>query len=374
MHKRKVLAIGMISLAAQGANAQSNVILYGIVDAGIRFATNEPIKGGSANQVLLSDGAATGSRWGLSGTEDLGGGTSAMFGLESGFSAANGVSAQQGQLFGRFAWVGLNNTTYGGVKLGRQYGVGFDFIARFDPIGVGNIAPDDWEAALIGVRYDNTAQYSNSFGPVAVKFQYSSGNQAGATREGSTMAGSAIYNSKSLRGGLFSQQSIDAKGHALDAGGVAASYSFNHTIIETYYLETRRDAGFTPSASNSGLPLANTSMIGNYATAAGAGTQTQPRTDHLIQIGGTYTPVPFILLTLSGLYDWTTNVAPGKSGRTGSVYAIADYLLSKRTDIYLEADYSHLSGAATTDPDSPIGSFGGKSSSVGTMLGLRTRF
>ncbi|ALP68549.1 porin [Paraburkholderia caribensis] len=374
MQKRKLLAICVIGLSAHGAYAQSDVILYGIADTGVRFATNQPVKGGSANQVLLSDGAVTGSRWGLSGREDLGGGTSAVFGLENGFSVTNGQFGQQGQLFGRFAWLGLSNTTWGSLKLGRQYSVGFDFIARFDPIGVGNIGPDEWEAGLIGVRYDNTAQYANDFGPVSIKLQRSFGNQAGSASIGSTTAGSLLYNYGSLRAGMFGQQSVDSHSHAMDAGGVAARYSFDKVTVETYYLETRREAGFTPSASGSGQPLANTSMIGNYNTAAGAGKQTTPRTDHLLQVGGTWSPRSYMIFTLAGMYDWTTNVAQGQSGRTGSIYGIADYLLSKRTDVYVEADYSHLSGAAVKDPNSPLGTFGGKSSSVGAMLALRTRF
>ncbi|QBR03882.1 porin [Paraburkholderia pallida] len=366
-----MLAFG---LATQYAHAQSSVILYGIADTGIRFQTNQATKTGSANNWFLSDGAVTGSRWGVSGQEDLGAGTSAIFGLESGFSLTNGTSGQQGQLFGRFAWVGLSNPLYGTVRMGRQYGIAFEFVAQFDPISVGNVGPNEWEAALIGARYDNTVTYANTFGPAAIKLQRSFGNQAGSAVEGSTTAGNLIFGNGPLKAGIFGQQSLDAHEHAMDAGGVGLSYQFNKAVIDTYYFETRRDAGFTPSPSNSGLALANTSMIGNYYTAAGPGTQSTPRTDHLVQLGGTYTVRPTLLLTLAGLFDWTTNVAPGKSGKSGSIYGIADYYLSKRTDVYLEADYSHLSGASVNDPNSPMGTFGGKSSSIGTMVGLRTRF
>lgn len=374
MNKIRFLALGAIGFFAQSAFAQSSVTLYGIADVTVRFATNQTAGTGTANRIFMTDGAMSGSRFGLKGIENLGGGTSAIFDLQNGFSVSNGAAGQQGQLFGRYAYVGLSNTTYGTIKVGRQYGVGFEFVANFDPIGVGNVGPDDWEAGLIGVRYDNTVVYGNYLGPVTVKLQRSFGGQAGSVSKGSTTAGEAIYTTGSFKTGLFGQESSDGSNHSMYAGGAAASYSFGRALLQTYYLETRRDAGFAIAASNSGLSLANTSLINNFSTAAGAGKQTQARTDHLAMVGGTFNATPALTLILAGLYDWTTNVAPGQSGRTGSVYGIVDYLLSHRTDVYLEADYSHLSGAAIKDPNTPLGYFGGKSSSVGTMIGLRTRF
>lgn len=372
--KKQYLAIVAFSLAVQGAWAQSSVTLYGLADVAVRFATNQSSSNGAANRLYMTDGATTGSRWGLKGVENLGGGTSAIFVLESGYSLATGAFGQQGQLFGRQAYVGVSNAGYGTLKFGRQYGTAFNYLVNFDPVTVGNVSPDDWEAFLLGLRFDNTVEYSNNFGPVSVEVQRSFGNQAGSLSQGSTTAVDAIYSTGGLKVGLLAQQSKDARGRSLLGGSVGVSYAFGNAVFDTYYIQARRDAGFTVSASNSGLPLANTSLFSNVNTAAGSGTQTAARTDHLALIGGTYLATPYLKLTLAGLYDWTSNVAPGKNGETGSVYGIADYLFSKRTDVYLEADYSHLSGASVTDPNSPIGTFSGKSSSIGAMVGLRTRF
>jgi len=372
--KMKCAAIAALSIVAHSAFAQSSVTLYGLADVAVRFATNQSSSSGPANRLYMTDGATTGSRWGLKGAEDLGGGSSAIFLLESGYSLTNGASGQQGQLFGRQAYVGLSNSSYGTVKFGRQYGTAFNFLVNFDPVTIGNVNPDDWESFLLGIRYDNTVEYSNNFGPVYVEMQRSFGDQAGGVSEGSTTALDAIYSNGGLKVGFLGQQSKDAKGNTLLGASLGGAYTFGNALFDTYYIQAHRDAGFTVSANNSGLPLANTSLISNVNTAAGSGTQTAARTDHLLLVGGTYLATPFIKLTLGALYDWTTNVAPGKNGETGSVYAMADYLLSKRTDVYLETDYSHLSGAAVTDPNSPIGTFAGKSSSVGLMAGLRTRF
>src|SRR5258708_32662296 len=66
-----------------------------------------------------------GNRWGFVGQEDLGGGLSAIFRLESGFNVENGTSAQGGREFVRQAYVGLSSP-YGTLTLGRQY----DFIVE----------------------------------------------------------------------------------------------------------------------------------------------------------------------------------------------------------------------------------------------------
>jgi predicted porin len=355
------------------ASAQSSVTLYGLIDEGIRFATNQSSASGSpANKLYMSEGAGTGNRWGLRGSEDLGGGTAAIFDLQAGFNPATGVSDQQGQQFGRYAFVGLTNKTYGTVKLGRQYGTGFDFIATFDPISVGNQNPDDWEIFLLGVRFDNTVQYSNSWGPVALEVQRSVGGQVGGVSEGSTTAFDFIYSTGGFKAGLFGQNAKDLHKRNMYAASAGVRYNFGPATVYSYYIYSRRDAGFVTAANNSGGSLANTNLIGNATTAVG--TQTKARVDNLVQLGTNINATPSILFTVAGLYDHVTNVSPGRDGHIASVYGIADYLLSKRTDVYVEVDHSMLGGGSITDPNSPIGTFAGKNNSTGAMVALRTRF
>ncbi|WP_038732939.1 porin, partial [Burkholderia pseudomallei] len=64
---------------------------------------------GGRSAVKMSTGVWAGSRFGLKGSEDLGGGSKAIFQLESGFSTANGTSQFAGGIFTRQAWVGLTN-------------------------------------------------------------------------------------------------------------------------------------------------------------------------------------------------------------------------------------------------------------------------
>jgi predicted porin len=373
--KRVLLGVSAtLGMASASAFGQSTVTLYGLIDEGIRYSTNQPAPQGHASKLYMSEGIGTGNRWGIKGSEDLGGGTSAIFDLQSGFNPATGALNQQGQLFGRYAYVGLANNTWGTLKLGRQYGTGFDFIATFDAVQVGNQNPVDWEIFLLGVRYDNTVQYSNNFGPIAVELQRSVGGQPGSVARGSTTALDAIYTSGGLKVGVYGQQAKDSANHNMYAGSIGARYEFSKATLYTYYIYARRDAGFAIAANNSGGALANTNITNNSATAAGPGTQTKARIDNLVHLGAAYMPAPDLKFTAGGLYDHVTNVANSQSGHIASFYGIADYLLSKRTDVYVEVDHAILGGGSVTDPNSPIGSFGGKNNSTSAMVAMRTRF
>lgn len=68
----------------------------------------------------LGSGNLQGDRWGLIGSEDVGGGLKAIFRLEGGFNVDNGMLGQGGAEFGRKAYVGLASPV-GTVTLGRQY-------------------------------------------------------------------------------------------------------------------------------------------------------------------------------------------------------------------------------------------------------------
>jgi predicted porin len=122
--------------------AQSGVTLYGIIDPDVVFVSNAQIGkvGGvllSARQYSMQDGATSayfGSRFGLKGAEDLGGGTSAIFTLENGFNAANGALGQGGLLFGRQAFVGLSNRSLGAITAGRQYSSVVDYLGPFTSV------------------------------------------------------------------------------------------------------------------------------------------------------------------------------------------------------------------------------------------------
>ncbi|MCM3060955.1 porin, partial [Bacillus subtilis] len=127
MQKIRPMLLIPVSIAVSGlssiAHAQSNVTLYGVVDAGVMYTSRTFDAGTGASgphQVSATDGGISGSHFGITGAEDLGAGTKAIFTLESGFTTNNGaLGNSNGNLFGRQAFVGLSGH-FGTVKAGLQ--------------------------------------------------------------------------------------------------------------------------------------------------------------------------------------------------------------------------------------------------------------
>lgn len=127
-------SVGTALCAFTLSAAAQNVTLYGTVDAGVVAVRNDAPKAG--NQTLVGSGIASPSRWGIRGKEDLGGGLSAIFQLESGFDtdtgemkpfAGNPSSATPtlpngttGTGFNRRASLGLTGD-FGQILIGRDY-------------------------------------------------------------------------------------------------------------------------------------------------------------------------------------------------------------------------------------------------------------
>jgi predicted porin len=103
------------AVQAQENGATSTVQVYGIISTGPQYISDA---GGDHKWVLANAGMMP-PRLGFRGDENLGGGNHAIFTLENGFNIKNG--AQLGPLFGRQAFVGLKNDSYGTLTMGRQY-------------------------------------------------------------------------------------------------------------------------------------------------------------------------------------------------------------------------------------------------------------
>ncbi|MBY0467088.1 MAG: porin, partial [Burkholderiales bacterium] len=107
--KKSLIALAALAFVG-AASAQSSVSLYGIADIWVGKPEGGKIQAGS--------GGVNQSRWGIKGSEDLGGGLKAVFNFESGFSLANGAVA--GALFNRVATVGVEGN-FGTIKAGQNF-------------------------------------------------------------------------------------------------------------------------------------------------------------------------------------------------------------------------------------------------------------
>lgn len=129
---RKIAALAVAAALSGGAYAQSNVTIYGVVDAGYAYASSDRGDGSSANFNGINAGLLGGSRIGFKGEENLGNGLKAVFVLEYG---SLGIDTNTGIAGSRQTWIGLKGDRFGMVSLGRQYAPAYAAAARNNAFG-----------------------------------------------------------------------------------------------------------------------------------------------------------------------------------------------------------------------------------------------
>ncbi|HEX3636509.1 MAG TPA: porin [Paraburkholderia sp.] len=198
---KKAIATSALGLVVLGAHAQSSVTLYGIVDTGIGYQSSSTSLGsttGGRSVVKMINGIWAGSRFGLKGSEDLGGGTKAIFQLEEGFNSANGAQSVSGLMFSRQAYVGVANSTFGTLTAGRQYTSYYTLLSPYSPTtwltGAYGAHPGDIDSLDTLYRANNSLVYTspNMYG-LTVSGSYSLGGVPGSTNAGSTWSAALQY-------------------------------------------------------------------------------------------------------------------------------------------------------------------------------------
>ena len=147
-------------LMISGARAQDGVTLYGLIDLGLQYnESQQDILGQRQGGAFfgMAGGVQSGSRFGLRGMSDLGGGTKMLFVLENGFDPGNGTASQDSRLFGRQSIIGLSNSALGRVDFGRQTNLASQYFLSVDPFSEG------FGQANMGASFGsaNTLRYSN---------------------------------------------------------------------------------------------------------------------------------------------------------------------------------------------------------------------
>lgn len=132
MNKKLIALCAAMSLGGF-AHAQSSVQLAGLVDA---YVGSMRMSGDAARKATVGSGGMTTSWFGMTGSEDLGGGLKANFALTSFFQADTGVQGRftGDTLFSRDANVSLSGG-FGAVMLGRGMAPNFLPSILFNPYG-----------------------------------------------------------------------------------------------------------------------------------------------------------------------------------------------------------------------------------------------
>jgi predicted porin len=309
-------------LASWGAQAQSNVTIYGILDAGVTIVDDA----GGSSRKLVDTGVMQGSRFGFRGSEDLGGGLRANFLLEQGILLDTGTLGQGGLAWGRQAWVGLSSDQFGSVLVGRQYDLMYDALISFHTPTVSaggyanNVVDND---RLSGQRLNNSVKY-RSPKMAGLTFSVMGAAPEGAAN-GAGKAGSAgvLYASGPLTLGAgytyVRGATVDIRSLVTSATPVVMGGSFSRTL-----------------GAGGSYVLGQTTLHGLYSQAEFGGPTSGKFRNYEAGVA-------------HRLGSWNLGLAYAHTKLSENKYdqldLTADYFLSKRTDVYAQVIGQKASGA-----------------------------
>jgi len=413
--KKSLLAVAAVTAFAGAAQAQSSVTVYGIIDVGVMGATNSPNLGGStwaetgspyvsstqktnaspANAIGIMSGGESMSRIGFKGSEDLGGGTKAIFTLETGFNGNGSIAggnqgvtsgnkfgqqagdtALQGQLFGRGAFAGLSNDKFGTLTAGRQQNLMLDNIGNYDPVNAQLFSPINFSGTYGGGGFTDNSRvtglkYAGKFYGINANAIYAPGGIAGQSTAGTTTGLQFGYEAQKFGVQAIASHTTDAQslsgisaGTAVSApsntnstwfyGGQAASvlapsnavqavianttaYQFTakYNVLDSLTLKAGYERENIGTPSNFQLYANGMPQTASGYTLASVSANSYNYNLNVAWAGANYQFTPAIKGSLGYYYVSTLSFAGKVGGGTSQYFsALADYSLSKRTNLY----------------------------------------
>lgn len=333
--------------AAPAATTPSGVVIYGLVDAVVRRASNVNAAGDPVWS--MEDGLITGSRFGLRGTEDLGGGLRGVFTLESGFDPGTGASAQgtatadYGQeavnprFWGRQIHVGLRNA-WGGITLGRQYTTAHELAARFQPQGNPNNTALSLFSSHHIARQDNVLRLDGKLGEVELQATRTFGEQAASSSANGAWALGAGYTAGSWALAAYVQEMDNRAGtETRRIVGLGGNLKINATL-RLFAGVMQRTAEVSPQE--------------NLAWGLGANVELTDASTLSLQV-----------------FDDKQSGSAALEGSRKVAWATVNYRFSRRTDVYALVDHNKVSGGYAKPAF--MGTVG---SQTAVSVGLRHRF
>ena len=420
-----VAAASMGLLSGTAVMAQSTVTLYGLVDAGYNRVSG--LRQGTVN--TIASGIMEGSRFGLRGTEDLGGGYKAIFVLENRLEAdtgaisnrpnsggqvpdrvnatvlstlaANGIPGATplgggatvalavaglsnglgnsafgvnlaGNLFDRQSYVGVI-TPVGAITAGRQYTPGYLVSANFDAsqtqssLAAGQVAS---LPAAFDIRLSNTLQYGIQTGGVTAALMYGAGEVAGNSSASRFLGAMAMYKTPAFAVGLGYNTKKNERGEkSLTNAVVGANVTIGPGALYGMYATIKDD---NPSGLS---PLFASNPVGPLTPAFQNAYNIAFRQDaQLFHIGYRMTIGVHTIVTAFNRLDDKRAV----NADTDSYGVTYSYALSKRTDLNAVLTRFNNKGQGQAAPGGN-GFLGGVTSAAGVdstniALGIRHRF
>ncbi|MDR7332157.1 porin [Roseateles asaccharophilus] len=360
---KKTLALTALALAAGATQAQTNVTIYGILDAAVEHLSGVGANSDSIKRMPGLTGGISPSRLGFRGTEDLGDGLKAVFTLEQGLGVDSGTLNQGGRAWGRQVFVGLQGA-WGTVSFGRQYSMLFWSQLDADILGPAMFGSGSLDSYLPNSRVDNSIAYRGTFSGVTLGATYSFGRDAvnaGPSPSGTNCAGEAA-DSKACK-----QWSLLAK-YDTPTWGVSAA-------VDEIRGNTGAFAGLTSSAmADRRSTVAGWVKLGTVKLGAGVidrkneASATTPKSQ-LWYLGASYPVTP--AFTLDGQVfklDFK-----GSANQATLVAVRGVYSLSKRTAVYATAGHVGNDGTLALGVSNAAAGNGPAAGGSQTGLGLGVR-
>jgi predicted porin len=325
--KKSLIALAVLGSVAGVAQAQSSVTLYGLVDVWAG-RTKSGAPGAETSTTVLNSGGLASSRWGVQGSEDLGGGLKAIFKLEQGFDASNGTAntgpGGASSAFNRQAWVGLEGG-FGNVQFGNVWSAFDDIFYIGNSIFDAGAFSPAYQVLSVGGYNDkprNAIRYTTpNFGGFSATVSHGLDESAATSTDQTDF--NLLYSAGPLTAAFAYQLQSDAAGVGTDGKYTyfAGAYDFGVAVLKGGFGNTRN------------------------VTAAGAKT-----TDW--QIGADF-PLSSAL-TLSTGYAASKTKSTDTKSNSYSIGAL--YALSKRTSTYAAfTKAKDETAGATTNKDTIFG-------------------
>jgi len=367
--KKTLLAAALIAGYAGAASAQNSVTLYGVVDLGFAYQSIKPANGETRNQFAMAAGQQAGGRWGLRGVEDLGGGLRANFVYEAPVNPNDGSGNNS---FARQSTIGLSNSSWGSVNLGRMTTSSTWAMAGVDPFASGfGTAQLNASFGTSFMRLSNQIMYvSPSFSGFSASAGYSfdtgltnfkggqevKGANFGTVNKFRAISTGVRYaNGPLLLAGSFSSfLAPSGQGKAVKNWNIGGTYDLKVVKIAAAYGQN------IDGIANGTSPLANAGVSGGDTNTQGGVNFVKGGRTQQWMVGLT---AP---LGQGSVFGSVQQKIPGGEFSSRATQTVASvgytYSLSQRTNVY--AYYSYMNNALLTS--------GVKSQTLG--LGVRHVF
>lgn len=354
--KKSTRYFSILSILPGVAYAQSTVTLYGIIDEGLNYVSNA----GGHTQYSMSSSVLSGSRWGLRGAEDLGGGLKAIFTLEDGFDLGTGRFQQGGDEFGRQAFMGISSSHWGTLTLGRQYDSIAEYvgplIAAQQWLGnmgahAGDIDNMAWSSrANNSVKFTSINYHGLTFGGL-YSFGGIAGDQSrnqiwsvgGRYEQGPLTLAAGYVNARNPNLSFYGNNATAPAGNLAMTNPIFSGYASAHTQQTISAGGSYTIGSATVGGTYSNVRFDGLGSIANGPTHLASGETVTGGDGHfnVAELNFRYQLTPAVLLGVA--YDYTKESGIGDA-HYHQFSAGVDYSLSVRTTLYLVGAFQHASG------------------------------